>query len=100
MPSKNKASDPICAPSAWIARPTRVRSASDRVINARYGGSVKPIQASVGIYVDRQFARDLRGDETKARVCVLKNRDGMIGQIEARFNVSSFRFETATSGVE
>lgn len=58
-----------------------------------YGSGAKPKHASIVIYVDREFVRDLRGDETKARVCVLKNRDGLIGAIEARFNVSDLRFE-------
>ncbi len=60
-----------------------------------YGSGAKPKHASIVIFVDREFVRELRGDETKARICVMKNRDGLIGAFDAKFNVRTLRFENA-----
>jgi len=59
-----------------------------------YGSGAKPKHASIVIYVDRQFVRELEGDETEARVVVLKNRDGRLRSLEAKFDVSTLRFES------
>ena len=59
-----------------------------------YGSGAKAKHASLVIYVDREYVRELKGDETAARICILKNRDGRVGKIDARFNVRTLRFES------
>lgn len=59
-----------------------------------YGTGAKPKHASIVVYVDREFVQELRGDETAARIVVLKSRDGRLGAMEARFNISTLRFES------
>ena len=59
-----------------------------------YGSSAKAKHASWVIFVDREYVRELKGDETVARICILKNRDGRIGKIGARFNVRTLTFES------
>jgi replicative DNA helicase len=44
--------------------------------------------------VDREFVRELKGDETAAQIFVLKNRDGKVRRVEAKFNVETLRFES------
>lgn len=46
------------------------------------------------IYVDCEYVRELKGGEAKARICLLKNRDGPIGAVEAEFNLRTLRFES------
>jgi replicative DNA helicase len=62
-------------------------------IQSLYGSSAKAKHASIVIYVDRQFVRDLEGDETEASIFVLKSRDGRVGKVDCRFNVHTLRFE-------
>jgi len=59
-----------------------------------YGSGAKAKHPSLIIYVDREYVRELRGEETSAQIAVLKNRDGRIGMIEAYFNVKALRFES------
>lgn len=65
-----------------------------------YGSGAKPKHASIVIYVDRKFVRDLKGDETAARVVVLKNRDGRLCAFDAKFNVQTLRFEGVLNPLE
>lgn len=69
-----------------IARPTLQRL---------YGSGAKVKHASIVILADRQFVRELSGDEKEAQIFVLKNRDGKVGRIKASFNVHTLRFEDA-----
>ena len=62
-----------------------------------YGTSGKAKHGSIVVYADRKFVRELEGDETQARISVLKNRNGRIGSFDARFNVHTLRFEEAPS---
>jgi len=39
--------------------------------------------------------RELKGDETQARICILKSRSGKIGEVPAKFNLHTLRFEDA-----
>jgi replicative DNA helicase len=59
-----------------------------------YGSGAKAKHSSIVVYVDRPYVQELCGDETVARIVVAKNRDGKVGAIEARFNVSTLRFES------
>jgi replicative DNA helicase len=58
-----------------------------------YGSGAKAKHASVILYVDRPYVQELVGDETEARVFILKSRDGRMGMTECRFNTRTFRFE-------
>ncbi len=59
-----------------------------------YGSGAKAKHPSCIVYVDREYVRELCGDETAARVCVLKNRNGAVGAIDAHFNIRTLRFES------
>jgi replicative DNA helicase len=59
-----------------------------------YGSGAKPKHSSIVVYVDREFVQDLQGDETAARIIVLKNRDGRLKALNARFDVRALRFES------
>ena len=65
-----------------------------------YGSGAKAKHASIVIFVDREYVRNLTGDETQARICVLKSRDGRVGRVDCRFNIRTLRFENgpATDG--
>ena len=58
-----------------------------------YGSGSKAKHSSIVIYVDREYVRELKGEESDARMFVLKSRDGRIGQTECVFNVRTLRFE-------
>jgi replicative DNA helicase len=60
-----------------------------------YGGGSKSKHSSFIVFVDREYVRELKGDETKARVCILKARDGRVGEIPVTFNIQTLRFEDA-----
>jgi len=62
-------------------------------LQSLYGSGAKAKHASIVLYVDRQFVRDLEGDETVAKVFVLKSRDGQVGYADCIFNVKTLRFE-------
>lgn len=64
-----------------------------------YGGGSKSKHSSFIIFVDREYVRELKGDETKGRVCILKARDGRVGEIPVTFNIQTLRFEDAYSPV-
>lgn len=59
-----------------------------------YGGAAKVKHSAFVLFIDREYVRELKGDETKARICVLKARfGGRVGEIPAYFNVKTLRFE-------
>jgi replicative DNA helicase len=58
-----------------------------------YGSGSKVKTASIILHADRPFVQDLEGDETAARIVILKNRDGKVGSIECAFNVRTLEFE-------
>jgi len=58
-----------------------------------YGSGAKSKHANIILYVDRPYVQDLTGEETEARVFILKSRDGRMGMTECRFNIRTFRFE-------
>jgi len=62
-------------------------------LNRLYGSGAKSKHASIVLYIDRPFVRELTGDETAATVWILKNRDGKIGKVTCRFNIKTGRFE-------
>jgi replicative DNA helicase len=59
-----------------------------------YGSGAKAKHSSLVIYVDREYVRELAGDETSARIVVVKNRDGKVGSKDVKFNIETLRFES------
>ncbi|MCZ6489274.1 MAG: AAA family ATPase, partial [Acidobacteria bacterium] len=59
-----------------------------------YGSSAKAHHPHTVIYIERPFVEELCGDETEARICILKNRTGRVGELPCRFNVRSLCFES------
>lgn len=58
-----------------------------------YGSGAKTKHASIVIYVDREYVRELTpGTETNAKIVILKNRDGKIGSKNIRFDVGTLEF--------
>jgi replicative DNA helicase len=60
-----------------------------------YGTGAKVKFASIVLLADREYVRELQGDETSAQIFVLKNRDGRVGRIPCRFDVRKLHFESA-----
>ncbi len=60
-----------------------------------YGTGAKVKHASIVVLADREYVREMTGDEKEAQIFVLKNRDGRVGRIKATFNIHSLRFESA-----
>jgi replicative DNA helicase len=65
-----------------------------------YGTGAKSKHSSIVVYIDRPFVQELRGDETAARLIILKNRDGRLGALDVSFNISTLRFQDAAATVE
>jgi replicative DNA helicase len=74
----------MCQSGEDAARPTLQRV---------YGSGSKTKHASIVILADREYVRELQGDETAAQVFILKNRDGRTGRVKARFNIRKLRFD-------
>jgi replicative DNA helicase len=70
-----------------MARPTLQRI---------YGSGAKTKHASIVILADRQYVRELQGDETEAQIFILKNRDGRTGRVKATFDIRKLRFNDAS----
>ena len=60
-----------------------------------YGTGAKVKFASIVLLADREYVRELQGDETSAQIFVLKNRDGRVGRIPCRFDIRNLHFEDA-----
>jgi replicative DNA helicase len=87
----------LSVPVILISQLRKTLQGEDRkrpTLQRLYGSGAKAKHASFVIYVDREYVRELKGDETKATICVLKNRDGRVGAVDARFNVQTLRFES------
>jgi len=94
--SKSLAMELRC-PVILISQLRKALQGEDRkrpTLQRLYGSGAKAKHSSLVIYVDREYVRELRGDETHARIVVSKNRDGNIGSFEAKFNVRTLRFDS------
>lgn len=60
-----------------------------------YGSGAKTKHASFVLFVNREYVRELTGDETEAQIFVLKSRDTRAGRLDAKFNIKSLRFENS-----
>ncbi len=79
-----------------LRKPLSGEDATRPTLQRIYGSGSKTKHASVVILADRQYVRELQGDETEAQLFVLKNRDGRTGRIKATFDIRKLRFEDAT----
>lgn len=61
-----------------------------------YGTGAKSKHSSFVIYVDREYVREMKGDEAKAQIYILKARDGRITMINATFDLTTLRFRAET----
>ena len=79
-----------------LRKPMSGEDAKRPTLQRLYGSGAKAKHASTVIYVDREFVRELKPgmDETAARIVVVKNRDGRVGALEAKFNIKTLRFES------
>ena len=71
------------------------KEAKKPMLERIYGSGAKSKHSSFVLFVDRQWVRELKGDETQARICILKSRSGKIGEVPAKFNLHTLRFEDA-----
>jgi replicative DNA helicase len=78
---------------------SQLRKAIDRkevkkpTLEQLYGSGAKAKHSSFVLFVDREYVRELKGDETKARICILKSRDGRVCEVPATFNLQTLTFE-------
>jgi replicative DNA helicase len=87
----------LSIPVVLISQLRKLLQGEDRkrpTLQRLYGSGSKAKHPSCIVYVDREYVRELCGDETAARVCVLKNRSGAVGALDAYFNIRSLRFES------
>ena len=87
----------LSIPVVLISQLRKLLQGEDRkrpTLQRLYGSGSKAKHPSCIVYVDREYVRELCGDETAARVCVLKNRSGTVGAIDAYFNIRTLRFES------
>ena len=61
-------------------------------IHRLYGGGGKVKNASTILFIDRPYVRNLSGDETASTIYLIKNRNGKVGQLACRFNITRMRF--------
>ena len=87
----------LAIPVVLISQLRKLLAGEDRkrpTLQRLYGSGTKAKHPSCIVYVDREYVRELCGDETAARVCVLKNRSGAVGALDASFNIRTLRFES------
>jgi len=78
-----------------LRKPLSGEDAARPTLQRVYGSGSKTKHASIVILADRQYVRELQGDETEAQIFILKNRDGRTGRVKATFNIRKLRFEDA-----
>src|SRR5262249_17590496 len=78
-----------------LRKPLSGEDAAKPTLQRIYGSGAKTKHASIVILADRQYVRDLSGDEAEAQISILKNRDGKRGRIKASFDIRKLRFGDA-----
>jgi replicative DNA helicase len=76
-----------------LRKPLSGEDAARPTLQRVYGSGSKTKHASIVILADRQYVRELQGDETEAQIFILKNRDGRTGRVKATFNIHKLRFD-------
>ncbi len=87
-------------PVILISQMRKALSGEDRrkpTLQRLYGTGAKSKHPHFVIYLDREYVSELTGDPANARIFVLKNRDGRMGQtfLPVQFNIDTLRFEAA-----
>jgi replicative DNA helicase len=77
-----------------LRKPLAGEDAKRPTLQRLYGSGAKAKHANIVLLADREYVRELTGDETSAQIFVLKNRDGKLGRIPCRFNIRKLRFES------
>jgi len=80
-----------------LRKPLDAKEAKKPTLERLYGSGAKSKHSSFVLFVDREYVRELKGDETRARICILKARDGTLGEIPATFNLQTLRFQDETA---
>lgn len=78
-----------------LRKPLAGEDAKRPTLQRLYGSGAKAKHANIVLLADREYVRELQGDETSAQIFVLKNRDGKLGRIPCRFDIRKLRFESA-----
>jgi replicative DNA helicase len=89
------------APARKLALHTLPLSGEDAArptLQRVYGSGCKTKLASIVILADRQYVRELQGDETEGQVFILKNRDGRTGRVKATFTIRKLLFDDVEDG--
>lgn len=87
----------LACPVILISQLRKLLQGEDRrrpTLQRLYGSSSKAKHPQLVLYVDRPYVQDLVSDETEARICILKNRDGRLGALDVVFNVRTLRFQS------
>ncbi len=94
--AKSLAIELVC-PVILVSQLRKLLQGEDRrrpTLARLYGSSAKAKHPHTVIYVERPFVEELCGDETEARICILKNRTGRVGELPCRLNIRTLRFES------
>jgi replicative DNA helicase len=81
-----------------LRKPLAGEDAKRPTLQRLYGSGAKAKHANIVLLADREYVRELIGDETSAQIFVLKNRDGQLGRIPCRFDIRKLRFESVEAG--
>lgn len=84
------------APSFLVSQLRKTLSKEERqtpTLQRLYGSGAKMKHASIILYIDRPWVVDLSGEETDARFVIMKSRDSRMGEVKAKFNIQTLRFE-------
>jgi replicative DNA helicase len=79
-----------------LRKPLDKGEAKKPTLERIYGSGAKSKHSSFVLFIDREYVRELKGDETDARICVLKARDAKIGEIRLKFDTTTLRFRELT----
>jgi replicative DNA helicase len=77
-----------------LRKPLAGEDAKRPTLQRLYGSGAKAKHANLVLLADREYVRELTGDETSAQMFVLKNRDGRLGRIPCKFDIRKLRFES------
>jgi replicative DNA helicase len=76
-----------------LRKPPDTKTEKPPSLSDLYGSGAKAKHASMVIYVQRKFVQKLAGDETDAKLWLLKCRDGRQGTVACTFNIKTLTFD-------
>jgi replicative DNA helicase len=83
-----------------LRKPPDAKEDKQPTLQRIYGSGAKSKHSSWILFIEREYVRDLEGDETEAMLYILKARDGRINKIALKFNLQTLRFDNAPPPVE